>query len=155
MTVPMCRQAANAGTVAVEFAMVGSAFFGLLMFVFELGFLLYAQTAVDYAVKEAARQMQTGQQTVASGSSQTSFQTLVFCPFLSAFLSCSGVVITLQPVSTFQTAPIPPSPPFSAITVNPGVTGNLMLLEAYYTPNIPLWPLNVMTLVGTAAYLNE
>jgi hypothetical protein len=30
-----------------------------------------------------------------------------------------------------------------------------MLLQATYTPGIPLWPLNVTTLIGTAAYWNE
>jgi Flp pilus assembly protein TadG len=155
MTTPMRWRMAKAGTVALEFALIGSAFLGLLLFVFELGFLLYAQTALDYAVKEAARQMQTGQQTIATGASQTSFQTLALCPFLIPFLPCTGLVVTLQPVNTFQTSTTPPSPPFSTITVNPGVPGNLMLLQAYYTPNIPIWPLNVTTLVGTAAYLNE
>jgi Flp pilus assembly protein TadG len=149
------RRAARAGSVALEFALIGSTFLALLVFVFELGFDLYAQTSLDYAVKQAARQMQTGQQTVANGTTQTSFQTLVFCPFLSSFLSCAGVVVTLQPVSTFQTPVTPPTPPFSNITVNPGGTGKLMLLQAYYNPPIPLWPLNVTTLVGTAAYLNE
>jgi Flp pilus assembly protein TadG len=155
MTAAMRWRTARAGTVAVEFAMIGSTFLGLILFVFELGFILYAQMALDFAVKEAARQMQTGQQTVANGTSQTSFQSVVLCPFLSNFLSCSGLVVTLQPVTTFQTPPTPPSPPYSNVTVNPGVPGNLMLLQAFYTPGIPIWPLNVTTLVGTAAYLNE
>ena len=70
------------------------------------------------------------------------------------FLACAGVVVTLQPVTTFQTATTPPASGTNP-TVNPGVSGNLMLLHAFYTPGIPLWPLNVTTLVGTAAYLNE
>jgi Flp pilus assembly protein TadG len=153
MSIRWCT--ARAGTVALEFALIGTSFFGLLLFVFELGFILYAQTALDFAVKEAARQMQTGQQTIANGSSQTSFQGVVLCPFLSGLLTCSSVVVTLQPVTTFQAATTPPSPPFANITVNPGVSGNLMLMNAYYSPNIPIWPLNVTTLTGTAAYLNE
>ena len=151
----MRRQAARAGTVALEFALIGTSFFGLLLFVFELGFILYAQTALDFAVKEAARQMQTGQQTIADGASQSSFQSAVLCPYLGGLLSCSNVVVTLQPVTTFQSPTTPPSPPYSNITVDPGVSGNLMLLQAYYTPNIPIWPLNVTRVTGTAAYLNE
>jgi len=153
ITVPAPRRAATAGTVALEFALIGSAFLGLLIFVFELGFLLYAQTALDFGVKEAARQMQTGQQTIANGASQALFLTQVLCPALGALLLCSGVVVSLQPVSTFQTATNPP--PLSTATINPGVTGGLMLLQAYYTPTIPIWPLNVTLLIGTAAYLNE
>ena len=47
----------------------------------------------------------------------------------------------LQPVTNFQTAMAsPPSSPFGA-----GSSGSLMLLQATYTPGIPLWPLNVTT----------
>ncbi len=150
---PAARRSARAGTTAVEFAIIGPAFLGLLLFVFELGFLLYAQTALDYAVKQAARQMQTGQQTIANGAAQTLFVDQVLCPMLSNFLSCANVVVTLQPVTTLQT-PIAPAPALTG-TVNPGVRGSLQLLHAYYKPDIPIWPLNVTSLVGTAAYLNE
>jgi Flp pilus assembly protein TadG len=153
MAEPALRRSAKAGTVALEFAMISPAFLGLLLFLFELGFLLYAQTALDYAVNQAARQLQTSQETIVNGATQAAFQSAVLCPYLSAFLACSGVVVSLQPVATFQTAST--APPLATSTVNPGVTGSLMLLRAYYTPGIPTWPLNVTTLVGTAAYLNE
>jgi Flp pilus assembly protein TadG len=151
MTAPTGRR--TAGSVALEFAMIGPAFLGLLLFVLELGFLLYAQTALDYAVNQAARQMQTGQKTIANGAPQALFVSQNLCPFLGAFLTCTGVVVTLQPVTTFQTS-ISPAP-LSTGTVNPGVRGSLQLLRAYYTPDIPVWPLNVNSLIGTAAYLNE
>ncbi len=153
MTIPVHRRRENAGTVALEFALIGASFLGLLMVVFQLGFLLYAQTALDYAAKVAARQLQTGQLTV-SNTSQSGFQSVVFCPFLSVFLSCANVVITLQPVASFQAATVPVAPSRTT-TVNPGVSGNLMLLQVYYTPGLPTWPVNVTTLVGTAAYRNE
>lgn len=153
MTAPMRRPAAKAGIVALEFALIGPTFLALLLFVFELGFVLYAQTALDHAVKEAARQMQTEQQMIANGAPQSLFVSQVLCPVLIPFLSCSGVAVTLQPVNSFQTATNPP--PAQTGTVNPGSRGSLMLLHAYYAPNIPIWPLNVTTLIGTAAYLNE
>ena len=126
------------------------------MLVLQLGFLLYAQVALDYAVKETARQMQTGQrqQTVTNPTAQESFQALVFCPLLSPFLSCAGVVVSLQPVSSFKVAPVA-HVPAATISVNPGGSGSLMLLQAFYTPDLPAWPLNVTILTGTAAYLNE
>ena len=155
MNTTLRHRTGQTGSVAVEFAMVGSAFIGLMMLVFQLGFLLYAQVALDYAVKEAARQMQTGQQqqTITNPAAQKSFQSLVFCPLLSPFLPCTGVVVTLQPVNSFQMATNPP--PDASASINPGGSGSLMLMQAYYTPNIPTWPLNVTLLIGTAAYLNE
>lgn len=153
MTAVARLRSTTAGTTALEFALIGPAFLGVFLFVFELGFVLYAQTALDYAVSKAARQMQTGQQTIVNGASQASLQNVILCPYLSPFLACTGVVVTLQPVATFQAAMGPP--PSQTATVNPGVSGSLMLLRAYYTPGIPTWPLNVTMLVGTAAYLNE
>jgi Flp pilus assembly protein TadG len=138
----------NAGIVALEFALIGPALLGLLVALLELSFLLYAQTALDFAAREAARNMSTGQATAANRSG---FQSLVFCPFLAPFLSCTGVTVVLQPVTNFQTAMTStPASPFAS-----GGSGSLMLLQATYTPGIPLWPLNVTTLIGTAAYWNE
>lgn len=139
---------ANKGTVALEFAMVASVFLGLVLLIFELGFIFYAQTALDYAAREAARQMMTAQ---ASPTDHLSFQSLVFCPYLSPFLDCTKVTIVLQPITDFHTAmtTVPASP------YNSGSPGSLMLLQATYTTALPLWPLNVTALVGTAAYENE
>ncbi len=139
---------ATAGVVALEFALLAPAIFGLLLLMLEMGFLLYAQTALDFAAREAARNMSTGQ---ATATNQTGFQSLVFCPFLAPMLSCAGVTVVLQPVTNFQTAlASTPSSPFAS-----GNSGSLMLLQATYTSKIPLWPLNVTTLIGTAAYWNE
>jgi Flp pilus assembly protein TadG len=139
---------AKAGLVALEFALIGPALVGLLMLMLEMGFLLYAQTALDFAAREAARNMATGQATAAN---RTGFQSLVFCPFLSPMLSCAGVTVVLQPVTDFQSAMV--STPASQFAS--GSSGSLMLLQATYTPGISLWPLNVTQLTGTAAYWNE
>jgi len=139
---------ATKGTVALEFAMIASIFLGLLLLVFELGFIFFAQVALDYAAREAARQMQTGQ---ASPPDKTSFQVATLCPYLNNFLNCGQVTIVLQPVTNFQTAmTTAPASPYAS-----GGPGSLMLLQVTYTTGLPLWPLNVGTLVGTAAYLNE
>jgi Flp pilus assembly protein TadG len=148
MTAAWRGRSATAGMVTLEFALIGFGFIGLLTLMMEMGFLLYAQTALDYAAREAARSMGTGQ---ATPSNQTGFQSVVVCPFLSPLLSCNGVTVVLQPVTNFQTAMTTvPASPFAA-----GVSGSLMLLQVTYTSTIPLWPLNVTQLVGTAAYWNE
>ena len=132
-------------------------FIGLLMLIFQLGFLLYAQTALDYAVKQTARQLLTGQKSIASGATQAAFQTTLFCQYLAGLLPCSNIVVTLQPVSGFQASPLTPAQVAQnkTPTVNPGTSGSLVLMEAYYTPGILNWPLNVTMLIGTAAYRNE
>ena len=61
----------------------------------------------------------------------------------------------LQPISNYQTTLTNQPAPTGSPTVNPGASGSLMLLQAYYKPGIPIWPLNVATIVGTAAYMNE
>jgi Flp pilus assembly protein TadG len=128
------------------------AFICLMLGLLETGYLLYAQTALDYAAKEAARAMQTGQ--VTPPSSEANFMSAVFCPYLTPFLSCSGVTVTLQPVTTFASAL--PAMPTGSITINGGAGGNLMMLVVYYNVPIPMWPLNVHTLTGSAAaYRNE
>ena len=139
---------AKKGTVALEFALISSIFLGLLLLIFELGFIFFAQTALDYAARETARQMQTGQ---ANPADQAHFQSDLFCLYLNPFLNCGQVTIVLQPVTNFQTAmsTVPTSP------YNSGSPGSLMLLQATYTPGLPLWPLSVAALVGTAAYQNE
>jgi Flp pilus assembly protein TadG len=148
MSRPLRWRRDNAGIVALEFALIGPALLGLLVLLLELSFLLYAQTALDFAARAAGRSMSTGQATAAN---QSGFQSLVFCPFLTPFLPCSGISVVLQPVANFQTAMAStPASPFAS-----GGSGSLMLLQATYTPGIPLWPLNVTTLIGTAAYWNE
>ena len=169
MSARVLRRTTKSGAVALEFALVALSFIGLVLLLVELGYLLYAQTAVDYAVKQVARQLLTGQQQTSvppgSATTQTSFLT-IFCAVMTTYLPCSGanVVITMQPLSgtqTFSQTPLTAAQVAAAIkghsgpTVNPGNSGDLVLMNAYYTPNMPLWPLNVIMLTGTAAFLNE
>jgi Flp pilus assembly protein TadG len=142
------ERGAKEGTVALEFAMIGSIFIGLMILVFQLGFIFYAQTALDFAARQAARQMQTDQ---ANPADQTSFKSAVFCPYLNGLLDCARVTLVLQPVTDYQAAMTgTPAAPFDS-----GATNGLMLLRATYTSALPLWPLTTTSIVGTAAYQNE
>lgn len=134
------------GTTTLEFALIIVPLFGFLLTILELGFILYVQSALDYAAMATARQMQTGQTTPGS---QSAFRSAVFCPNLAPFLNCANVTLVLQPVTSFQNVTTPTS------SYQAGGPDSLMLLQATYTTGLPIWPLNVMTLVGTAAYLNE
>jgi Flp pilus assembly protein TadG len=151
---------ARSGSAALEFALIGPLFLGLLLAVLELGFLLYAQTALDYCAKQAGRQLQTGLSR-ANSTSQSGFRSDVFCPIVAAFLDCSRVVVSIGPVANYQTVAAEAIPMVNgqinsaAMAFDAGQSGSLMLLRAYYTPGIPTWPLNIPVLVGTAAFRNE
>jgi Flp pilus assembly protein TadG len=149
------KRTSRSGTVALEFGLLATVFIGLLIGVFELGYLLFAQVSLDYATTSAARELFTGRVSVPSGTSQTSFQAADFCSYLNPLITCSGVSIVLQPVTNYQTALTGQAAPTSATTVNPGGPGSMMMLEAFYTPGIAIWPLNATTLSSTAAFVNE
>jgi Flp pilus assembly protein TadG len=155
MTILPHKRTLQSGTVALEFGLLASIFIGMLIGVFELGYLLFAQVSLDYATTSAARELFTGRVSVSSGTSQASFQAADFCSFLNPLITCSGVLIVLQPVTNYQSALSGQTAPTSGTTVNPGGPGSMMMLEAFYTPGIAIWPLNVATLTSTAAFVNE
>lgn len=146
---------ARAGTVALEFGLLATVFAGLLLGVLEIGYVLFAQVALDYATTAAARQLLTGQVSVTSGTGQVAFQAADFCAYLTPLIACSNVLVVLQPVTNYQTALTGEAAPTSGTTVNPGGPGSLMMLQAFYTTGLSVWPLNAPTLVSSAAFLNE
>ena len=89
------------GTVAVEFAIVGSIFVTTLVAIFFLSILMYMNQALDYAVSKAARQVMTGA-VQASALSQSSFRANVVCSYLPASFNCSNVTVNLQTLSEAQ-----------------------------------------------------
>lgn len=52
---------AEQGAAAVEMAMIAAPFFWLLMGMFEVAMIQFAQTTLDYAMGETARQIRTGE----------------------------------------------------------------------------------------------
>ena len=126
------------GAAAVEFAFVGTAFVGLVLFVLALGFRLYVQVALDHASSRAARLLAVDS-TQSRSANAKNFQTVTFCPLLARFLACSNVTISLQAVTDYRNAsPMGGSgpPPFS-----PGQGGSLMLLQAAYALPLMSWPI--------------
>ncbi len=90
--------AGRRGTTALEFAIISIPFLLFLLFLFEMGCDFYVQLALDYAVQEGARRLQTGQ-----GSSATSvaqYKTDCICPIISGFLNCNQIALTIYPIST-------------------------------------------------------
>jgi Flp pilus assembly protein TadG len=138
----------RADTVAVKFALVSLAFIGLMLFVLQLGFRLYAQIALDYATSRAARLLQIdAPQTLAA--SRNTFQTTTFCPLLAPMLSCANVLIALRPVAQDYLNDSQVNPPATSgtltqpATFSPGTSGALMLLQVTYLGPAMTWPLNL------------
>ncbi len=68
-----------------------------LLFLFEVGFDLYTQLALDYAVQEGARELQTGAGNAAT--SAATFKTNCLCPAIAPFLNCSQISLNLVPMT--------------------------------------------------------
>jgi len=137
------------GHTALEFAAVSLPFIVFLMFLFEIGLDFYFQLALDYTLKEAARQVATG--AVPGGVTAANFKNNYVCPFANGLLNCSQVYIQLQPVpvnssctatnnstafGNYFCANIPPFTLASGAVATNGVTcgqsDQLMLLQAIY-----------------------
>jgi Flp pilus assembly protein TadG len=128
------------GATALEFGLTGVAFCGLLLFVIALGFRLYVQVALDFASSRAARLLAVDSKQDRSAKPST-FQSVTFCPLLSAFLSCDNVTVSLQPVLDYRNASsigAMDPPPF-----DPGSGGSLMLLRVSYQLPLLSWPIPI------------
>lgn len=154
------RPTARAGSAALEFALVGSLALALAIMVIQLGFRLYAQTALDQATQIAGRALQTGSARDYTTTARN-FQVNVFCDALGRLLNCDDVALSLRPVANYLTAS-GIEPPLSngqldrtALTFDPGQGSSLMLLQAVYvTPGLS-WPLSSQPILSAAAFRNE
>ena len=112
------------GVAALEFALTGVASLGLMLFVISLGFRLYAEVALDYAVSRAARLLAVDS-THSLPQNRANFQTTTFCPLLPALLSCVGTTLALVAVTDYRNAS-------AGSAFSTGQGGNLMLLQVTY-----------------------
>jgi Flp pilus assembly protein TadG len=101
--------AARRGAVALEFAILAIPFFLWIMFIFELGYDLFTQEALDAALQSAVRQIQVGNaQGVTTGQA---FITSYLCPATRGLLECGNVSISVTAldatVPDYSYAPMP------------------------------------------------
>jgi Flp pilus assembly protein TadG len=80
----------ESGGPSVEFAIVASAFMLMLLASFEFGYMLFIQSTLDNAARDAARLVRTGQ-AQQSADAQTTFQTLL-CADVGAVIGCGNIV---------------------------------------------------------------
>ncbi len=155
------------GAAALEFAIIAVPFLGLMLGIFNVAYDLYLQEALDYSLQTAVRQIQLGH--VPSTYGAGDFTSKIFCPLFANFADCGAVLISVQPVTDFQTAS-EVGQPASAIGQSAlfciGAPGQLMFARAVYLAPVlsHFWSLGtVVTLGGStgnalmadAAFANE
>ena len=143
------------GAAALEFAIAAAVFLGVTGFLLDLGFVLYAQVALDFVAARAARMLAVDSQQKLSPN-QAAFQAATVCPLLDSFLACNQVTVTLASVTDYAG-----SLSQGAGAFNPGQGGSLMLLTLSYplpTFAVPLASGGVFAGTNTVArfpYMNE
>jgi Flp pilus assembly protein TadG len=80
----------DSGAAAVEFAIVGTVFMLMLLASFEFGYMLFIQSVLDNAARDAARLIRTGQ-AQESADAETTFQTLL-CNDVGSLIGCGNIL---------------------------------------------------------------
>jgi Flp pilus assembly protein TadG len=150
------------GAAAVEFAIVGSIFMMMMLAAFEFGYMLFIQSALDNAARDAARLILTGQAQT-SGNPTSSFSTLL-CNDIGTIIPCGSIVYQAQVFNNWSTAQTsvnnPPPRDVNGNMVSQGFSagtpGQILVVTVAY--NYPFFTPWIGTLVGGAsksAYLQS
>ena len=149
------------GTTTVEFALIS---LPLMIFFFSIVYVamhFYEQQSLDYAVQQAARQVEIG----AIGTSYTpsDFVNKVLCTNFGP--SCANLTVDLHPVADYTTltnasaVDAPDSIKTSGFQFCVGGPGQMMYAHVVYTAPSPLASLLGLpaadTMVANAAFINE
>ena len=162
--------AARAGATAVEFALVATPFFLLMMGVIELSLAFLLSTSLENATTEAARKIRTGELQTKGGATAQTFRDDV-CANLGWLASDCPTKLSVD-VRTFQTfASVNMPSPVSNGTFNPGALmfqaggpNDIVVVRTYYrwsfvTPLIGQAMQQMkdgsMLVVSTATFRNE
>jgi Flp pilus assembly protein TadG len=128
----------QSGNAAVEFGLVALPFFLLLLGLGELGLIGFAQTSLDHAATEVARQIRTGQSQM-GGQSQTQIKAML-CDEMNNLVNLSCDENLFLDVDTFASfVTVSNTSPISGGTLNtsgfgynPGVSSSIVVVRAYY-----------------------
>ena len=88
------RTIGECGNASIEFAIVGSSFMLMLLASFEFGYMLFVQSVLDNAARDAARLIRTGQ-AQGSANAQTTFQNLL-CGDVGSLIACANIIYQAQ-----------------------------------------------------------
>ncbi len=126
------------GAAAVEFAVVGSAFMLMLLASFEFGFMLFVQSVLDNAARDAARLVRTGQAQT-SGNPTNTFSTLL-CNEVGSLIGCGNIVYQAQTFNDWSSAQTAVNTPatrdssgnFVSAGFTPGSQGQIVVVTVTY-----------------------
>jgi Flp pilus assembly protein TadG len=129
---------AERGATAIEFALVAMPFLVLVFALLELGLVILVSLGLENAVIDAGRTIRTGQVQTSGGTAAT-FKAAVCDKMSWIGPTCSSAlqvdVRTFSDFAATSTSASNTTVPTS-MAWNPGVSGSIVLVRAYYT-----WPL--------------
>jgi Flp pilus assembly protein TadG len=158
----------QSGASALEFALVSIPLFFLILALFQMTFVYFANFALESATSRAARLVRTGQ---AQDFSASKFKTEV-CKEISLPLSCGDLELDVRKYDNFGSASSGLTQPLdssgkmkSNFAFDPGGSGDVVVVRAFYPLEIgALLPSEVSmsnmsgnkrVLVATSAFRNE
>ena len=159
----------TSGAAAIEFAIVGSAFMMMLLASFEFGYMLFVQSVLDNAARDAARLIRTGQAQMSSNPTST-FQTLL-CNDVGSLIGCNSIIYQAQAFNAWTDAQTSMNTPptrsangnFVSNGFNAGAQGQILVVTVTYNyPFLTPWIARVMgggtnsaLLMSTVVFQNE
>jgi Flp pilus assembly protein TadG len=158
------------GAAAIEFAIVGSAFMLMVLASFEFGYMLFVQSVLDNAARDAARLVRTGQAQT-SGSPQSTFQTLL-CSDVGSLIGCGNIVYEAQVFNDWPSAQTAVNTPPTrnaqtgnpvSVGFSPGTAGQILVVTVMYNyPFLTPWIGNLVggstgsaLMMSTVVFQNE
>jgi Flp pilus assembly protein TadG len=127
---------AEDGATALEFALVAMPFLGLVFVIIELGLVLLISLTLENAVIEVGRTIRTGEMQT-NGGTAASFKTAVCDKMAWGGSGClSALQIDVRTFSDYTSSTPTNNTIPTTMTWNPGASGSIVLVRAYYT-----WPL--------------
>ena len=139
---------------AIEFALLGSTFLLLVCMTFELGLILFTQSVMDNALRDASRQVMTNQITTGSA-----FQTKVCNEVGNLVTNCTtNLKYYVQTGATFSAMTIQTSIASNSFT-DGGTAADMLAQIAYSRSTIIPWASTYLhgsnLILSTVAFQNE
>ena len=122
------------GVSAVEFGLVAVPFLGLLMAIFETGFVFFNSVGLSAAVQTASRTILTGNAQAANATVSTpaQFNTAYICPNLPTFMTCSWLITDVRTASAFASADTTNDFYTTATEYCPGAPQTIVIVRVAY-----------------------
>jgi Flp pilus assembly protein TadG len=125
--------------VAMELGIIAVPFFIMFLGSMEIAYDLYVQATLNNAVELAARSIQIGSATGASGENSSTYVTANVCPNLGGLLDCALLTVAVAPIlpnKDYYTSPIQQTMTQAAANTGGEICtatgGTPMVLKAWY-----------------------